>query len=184
VLYFQGSSNGEAADPVQSGADGAAALAAIRIATEHTWLYIGPEVSGVVNGHLRKKALRGGSWGIGESASHSLGKHQLRVTLTKSGKNSHETEAVVIGKFFWTRFAALGSIDARPDAVHLGSTTPEGKELLQIIELLQLLPDDCAVNIDAAPGDVFQNAAVGGGVSALVMIGRQAIDRDGDSDAG
>src|SRR5207247_577376 len=64
------------------------------------------------------------------------------------------------------------------DALDLRPLRPETEELLQITLPARLLFRDRAVDDDLVPGDVLENALVGGRRAADVMLRLQPVDRD------
>ena len=80
MLYFQGSGDFDSTDPMKPGADGASALAAIRVAAEDTRLDIRFQVGSVIDRHFREKALIGALGWLDKSLGHASRQHELRKT--------------------------------------------------------------------------------------------------------
>ena len=145
----------EAANPVETGADGTAALAAIGIASKNTRLDVCFQIGRIIHRELRKKAFRGALGRVHEGAGHAIGKHQLWVSAAEGGKLRGQLATILLQEPLRARFASLRRIDAEPNTIHLDAAAPEGQELLQVIRLLKVLADDGAMNVDSTAGDVF-----------------------------
>ena len=76
--------------------------------------------------------------------------------------------------------ADLRRIEADPDLADLGTLGPEAEELLEVTGPDDLLPGDGAVDRDPVTGYVLEDALVGCRRPAGVVLGLQAVDRDGD----
>src|SRR5262249_28671864 len=77
----------------------------------------------------------------------------------------------------------LRSVEAEPDLPRIRLVRPEPDELLEIPVALRLLPRDRTVHGDLLPDDVLEGPVVGGGRAALVVLGRQSVDRYADLQA-
>ena len=80
-------------------------------------------------------------------------------------------------------FSDLGRIDADPNAIHFGPRAPERDILIEIARAFEHRARDHPVNVDFAAFNIFQDAFVGGGLTADVVVFGKAVDRDGDADA-
>src|SRR5207248_2978707 len=79
--------------------------------------------------------------------------------------------------------ADLRRVQADPDLLRVGVVRPEIHELVEIAVALRLLARDRAMDGDLMPLDVLQDAIVGRGSPARVMLGLETIDRDDDLQA-
>ena len=77
-----------------------------------------------------------------------------------------------------------GGINAEPDFVDLWAGVPEGDVLVEVAGLLPVLIDDGPVDVHARVGYVLEDAFVGGGFAADVVILRQTVNGDGNGDEG
>ncbi len=80
-------------------------------------------------------------------------------------------------------FSDLRGVDADPDTIHFGPGTPERDIFIEIAGAFEHWTRDDPVNVDFAAFDIFQDAFVGGGLTADVMVFGKAVNRDGDADA-
>ena len=80
-------------------------------------------------------------------------------------------------------FSDLRRVNADPDAIHFGPGAPERDVLLEIAGAFEHRARDHPVNVDFAAFDIFQDAFVGGGLTADVVVFGKAVDRDGDTNA-
>src|SRR5580693_3479853 len=66
----------------------------------------------------------------------------------------------------------LRSVNTEPDFMNLGPAGPESGEVGEVSGPSQHGSGNCAVHRDPLPGDMFQNAIIGGWRAPLVMLGR------------
>src|SRR6516165_8432606 len=74
----------------------------------------------------------------------------------------------------------LRSKEAEPDALRLGTQTPEPGKVLQVSRTFHHLTGDRAVNCDLGTGDILQDAVIGCRLAPQIMLGLQTIDRNYD----
>lgn len=170
-------------DPVEGAADGAAALGAVGSAAEDAWFDAAFEVGGIVGGHFCEEAIVGIFGWAKQGFSHPFGEEEFRELLVKHREFASEGFAVGGQKHFRALFADLGSVDADPDTVHFRARAPEGDIFFEVTGAFEHRACDDPVNVDFAAFDIFENAFVGGGLAADVVVLGEAVDRDGDADA-
>ncbi len=66
--------------------------------------------------------------------------------------------------------------EAYPDALDLGTGAPETEKFFHVTGTVRDLAGYGAVDGDAAVFDGVENALIGGGFAALVVLGLQAVD--------
>ena len=115
--------------------------------------------------------------------SHALREQQLRKFFVHQRQFARESLAVGRQKHFGALFADLRCIDADPDAIHFGARAPESDVFFEVARALHHRPRDHPVDVDFAAFDIFENAFVGGGLAADVVVLGQPVNRDGHADA-
>jgi len=171
-------------DPVQGAADCTAALGAIGSAAEDAGFDATFEVGRIIGGHFREQAIVGILGRAEERFAHAFCKKEFWKLLVHDGQFARENFAVFRQELLRALFTDLRGVNADPDAIHFGPVTPERDVLLEIARAFEHRARDHPVNVDFAAFDIFQDAFVGGGLTADVVVFGQAINRDGDADAG
>src|SRR5262245_17238033 len=167
---------------MQTGRNRASALTAVGFATVETWLNPGLQIRGVVHRHPGENALirvcRRRRERFRDTRSHEQGgiplaqTYQLRDERPALGRRDH------LGALF----AYLRGVQTQPDPRDLRLRRPERQVFVQIPRPLELGPRDHPADVHPPAGDVLQDALVGGGCPALVVIGLQAVDGDSNAD--
>lgn len=170
-------------DPVQGAADGAAALRAVGRAAENAGLDAAFEVGGIVGGHFREQAIVRIFGRTEERFAHAFREQKFWKLLVQDGQLACEDFAVFRQELFRALFTDLRRVNADPNAIHFGPGAPERHVLLEISRAFEHWTRDHPMNVDFAAFDIFQDAFVGGGLAADVVVLGQAVDRDGDADA-
>ena len=80
-------------------------------------------------------------------------------------------------------FSDLRCVDADPNAIHFGAGAPERDIFFEIAGAFEHRARNDPVNVDFAAFDIFQDAFVGSGLAADVVVFGKAVDRDCDADA-
>ena len=117
--------------------------------------------------------------GIGEA----FVEEELWVTLDELRQLASERDAVLGQEHFGALLFELGSVDADPDAIYFRARLPEGDVLFEIAGAFEHGARDDPVDIDLAAFDVFEDALVGGGLAADVVVGGKTVNGDGHADA-
>ena len=116
-----------------------------------------------------------------DSARHAVRNQELWVFAMQGRQTLCQGGAIIRREHFSTLLAELRSVNADPNAVHLRACAPERDVLLQVILASEHGARDDPVNIDLATFDVLENALVGCGLAAdIVMLGETV---DGNRDA-
>src|SRR5580704_10212424 len=170
--------------PVQGAADGAAALRAIRRTAEDARLDAAFEISRIVGGHFREEAIVGTFRWAEERFAHAFCEQEFWKLLVHDGQFAREDFAVLWQELLCAFFSDLRCVNADPNTIHLGPGAPERDVFFEIAGALEHRARDHPVNVDFAAFDIFQDAFVGGGLTADVVMFGQAINRDGHADAG
>src|SRR5215471_6066368 len=107
------------ANPVQSTANAASALAAIRSTSKHTWLDTGSQACRNVQGHSRKQAVvRVLRW-LPESPSHTFRQQELSVQLSKLAQLERGSLPILHRESLRALFAHLRAVETDPDMINL-----------------------------------------------------------------
>jgi hypothetical protein len=169
-------------DPVQGAANSAAALGAIGSAAEDAGFDATFEVGGIIGGHFREQAIVGILGRAEERFAHAFREQEFGKLLVHDGEFASEDFAVFRQELLGALFSDLGRVDADPNAIHFGPGAPERDVLLEIAGAFEHRARYDPVNVDFAAFDIFQDAFVGGGLTADVVVFGQAVNRDGDAD--
>ena len=116
-------------------------------------------------------------WRHREGVEHPLGRAQLRIRRAEVEQVGDDLLAVGLREALGRNLAHLRRVEAHPHLRHVGVRRPELHELLEVAVAAHLLPRHGAVDADAVPLDVLEDAVVGGGLPPLVVLGLQAVDR-------
>lgn len=170
-------------DPVEGAADGAAALRAVRRAAEDAGFDAAFEVGGIIGGHFCEQAIVGIFGRAEQSFAHPFREEKFWKLFVHDGQLAREDFAVFRQEFLRALFSDLRCVDADPNAIHFGASAPERDVLLEIARAFEHRTRDYPVNVDFTAFDIFQDAFVGGGLTADVVVFGKAVDRDGDADA-
>jgi hypothetical protein len=81
-------------------------------------------------------------------------------------------------------FAELRGVEAHPEAVNLWAVAPERHVFFEVAGARKHLARDGPVNVDLAAFDVFEDALVGGGLAANVVMFRETVNGDGNAETG
>jgi len=170
-------------DPVQGAADCAAALGAIGRAAENAGFDAAFEIGGIVGGHFGEEAIVGIFRRAEKRFAHAFREQEFGKLLVHDGEFASEDFAVFRQELLGALFSDLGRVDADPNAIHFGPGAPERDVLLEIAGAFEHRARDDPVNVDFAAFDIFQDAFVGSGLTADVVVFGKAVDRDGDTNA-
>ena len=170
-------------DPVQGAADCAAALGAIGSAAEDAGFDATFEVGGIIGGHFREQAIVGILGRAEERFAHTFCKQKLGKLFVHHGQLAREDFAVFRQELLRALFTDLRGVNADPNAIHFGPSAPERDVLLEIAGAFEHRARDHPVHVDFAAFDIFQDAFVGSGLTADVVVFGKAVDRDGDTNA-
>ena len=105
---------------------------------------------------------------------------QLRILRPKHHQIVHHLLAVGLRQALGRHLAHLRGVQADPQLRDVRVRRPELHELFEVSVAAHLLPRHGAVDGDVVPLDVLQDAVVGGGLAALVVLGLQPVDRHDD----
>jgi len=170
-------------DPVKGAADGAAALGAIGRAAEDAGFDATFEVGGIIGGHFREQAIVGILGRAEERFAHAFREKEFWKLLVHHGQLACEDFAVFRQELLRAFFSDLRRVNADPNAIHFGPSAPERDVLLEIAGAFEHRARDHPVHVDFAAFDIFQDAFVGSGLTADVVVFGKAVDRDGDTNA-
>lgn len=168
---------------MQAAADGAAALRTIGRAAEDAGFNAAAEVGGIIDGHSGEDAIARILGRIQKRFCHAFRKEQFRKALGQRRKLAGNRGTMFRQEHFGALLANLRSVKADPDAVHLGGGIPKRDVFFQVAGAGEHLARNRPVDIDIAAGDVFQDAFVGGGLAADVVVFGQSVNGNGDADA-
>ena len=170
-------------DPVEGAADGAAALGTVGRAAENAGFDAALEIGGIVGGHFGEEAIVGIFGRAEEGFAHAFCEQEFGKLFVHDGQLAREDFAVLRQKLLRALFTDLRGVDADPNPIHFGTGAPERDIFFEIAGALEHRTSDHPVNIDFAAFDIFQDAFVGGGLTADVVVFGKAVNRDGDADA-
>jgi len=114
------------------------------------------------------------------SVQHTCGQPNFRVTASQAAQLADHSLPVFRSENLVSGFSNLGSEEADPDALHLGTPAPEVHELRDITRPAGHLPGYCAMHHDPPALDMRQNSLVGCRFSANVVLGLETVDRYDD----
>src|SRR6267143_7098050 len=180
-LYWTGQLDGS--DPVQGAADGTTAFIKDRRTTENTGFNAALQVGRIVGGHLGEEAVVRIAGGMKDGVGHAVSNQELWKLAMQRRQALCEGGAFVRGQHFGALFTELGSVNADPDAVNLGACAPERDILLQVVMAREHGTRDDPVDIDLAAFYVFEDALVGCGLAADVVMLGKAVDGNRDAQA-
>src|SRR5262245_60144675 len=123
-----------------------------------------------------KYALIRRGWGVGVDVNHALRALEFGVAQAEGHQVGDNARPVGGREPLIRYFPYLRRVQADPDLARLRAIRPEAEELVEIAGPVDLLPRDRAVNGDSVPGDVLEDAVVGGRRPAHVVLGLQPVD--------
>jgi len=106
------------------------------------------------------------------------------ITPGQGGQFGSQKCAIIGEQQLGALFADLRSVAADPDAIGFRARVPERDVFFQVAGTGEHLVGDGPVDVDLAAGNVFENAFVGGGLTANVVVFGQAVDGDSEAHAG
>src|SRR6266404_1571967 len=166
-----------AADPMESAARRAATLGTIGSAAKDAGLNASFQIRGVVGGHFREKTVVGIFRRIQECLRDAVVHQELRKLLGQEGQFRGYLFAVVGREHLRASLADLRRVQTYPDAVDLGPLIPERYVFFEVAGALEHRPGDHPMHVDFASPNVFQDAVVGGRLSAyVVVLGRPSTE--------
>src|SRR5450631_1222558 len=166
---------------MKAAAGGAPALRAIWRATKNARFDSRLEVSGIVNGHFREKTVSRTRRWMDEGRSNAGVHKEFWKLFVQEWQFTGDDLTVNSGQHFGAMLADLGSIDTHPNTVYLRARIPKGNVVFKIARAFQHRAGDDPVDVDFTAGDILQNALIGGGFAANVMMLRKAVNGYGDA---
>src|ERR671931_892782 len=163
---------------------GTAALAAVRHAAQDARFHTGAQVGRIVQRHFGKSTVCRVLGRAGKRLHHAGRHQQLRVAALPPGHPLEKRGAVAPGQHLTRLFAYLWRVGADPDVVDLRTSAPEGEVLTEISGAVHHGPGDSEVDVDLAPGDIFEDALVRCRFAANVMVLGKTIHKNGDPEPG
>lgn len=161
----------------------ASATRTVRMAAELARSDVRLQVGRQNCGCERKNAILGTAGRRGELANDDLRHVELGILLSQLQHIGDGLGAFSGREDFGKVIADLRSEHAEPHFFDFGVRRPEFQKLSKIAGAFHHLSCHRAVDGDFLSGDVFQNASVGGGGTASVVFGLQAINGNDDVQA-
>src|SRR6478735_6256090 len=165
-------------DGVESGRGDAPAVRAVGVAAELARRDVALEICGDAGRGLREGALLRVLRRLGVDLDHALGHAQFRERLAERHQGGDHAFAILRLEPLFRDLADLRRVEADPDLADIGVVRPDADELFEVAVAADLLLGHRAVHRDAVALDVLDDAVVGSGLAALVVLGLEAVDRD------
>ena len=127
--------------------------------------------------HPREDAVVGRGRRLGVDVDHPARHLDLGEGLAQGEQFGHHPRPILGPELFGRFLADLRRVEAEPDLPRVRLLRPERRELTQVPVALHDLAGHRAMHHDPLPDDVLQDAIVGGGRAAHVVLGRQPVDR-------
>lgn len=117
-----------------------------------------------------------------DRASDALVCQELGIFPGQDEQLARDECAVFQGEHFPTLFADLRGVEAHPQSVNLWAAAPERHVFFEVARARKHLVRDGPVNVDLAAFDVFEDALVGGGLAANVVMLWETVNGDGNAE--
>src|SRR6266852_4254990 len=168
---------------MQCAADGTTALRAVRCATENARFDATLKIGRIVGGHFGEEAVLRIAWGMKDSVRHAVGNQKLWILAMQRGQALSEGGAIIRGQHFGTLLTELRGVNAYPNAVDLRASAPERDIVLQVVVASEHGTRDDPMGIDLAAFYVLENALVGCGLAANIVMLGETVDGNRDAQA-
>src|SRR5260370_14642651 len=165
----------EMADCREAHGGNAAALGAVRAATELAGGDDGLEIGGDGVSGAGEDAVLGGSGRVEELADGGLVHVEDGIEGPQAEEFGDDRGTDGGSEDLGPGGALLGREDAHPDLAGFGAVGPEAEELFEVAGPAGDLSRDGAVDGDSGLSDVFEDALVGCGGAAEVVFGLEAV---------
>ena len=171
-------------NPMQAAADRAAALRTVRVPAKNARLDSTAQIRRIIDGHFGEKAVVGVGRGINDGVCDAFVGQEFGISLMQRRQLSRERDAIIGSQYFRTLLANLRGVNADPEAVYFRPGAPEGQVFVEVAATREHSARNGPVDVDFTSRDIFENAFVGRGLAANVVMLGKPVHRDSDTETG